>query len=280
MATIKDFIKRQPLPIYFSLVFIISWCAIFVLAGPGGIPASADQMMALGMAMLLGPAFASILLTGITNGKAGYRNLLSLLFRWRVHPRWYAVALLTAPLSTAVVLLALSPISLKFIPGILIAEDKLTLIMMGVVGGLTVGFFEELGWTGFAIPQMRLRYNIPVTGFIVGLIWGAWHFLLFWESDSFSSAFPLILLLARLFSWLPAYRILMVWVYDRSESLLVVILMHASLVATLVIIDPSLTGVDLLTLILVRALVLWCIVGVITVTDRKQPGMGTLGQTR
>jgi membrane protease YdiL (CAAX protease family) len=29
-----------------------------------------------------------------------------------------------------------------------------------------------------------------------------------------------------LFSWLPPYRVLMVWVYDRTRSLLVVMLMH------------------------------------------------------
>ena len=134
-----------------------------------------------------------------------------------------------------------------------------------------VGFFEELGWTGFAIPRMRLRYGILATGIIVGLLWGAWHFLLFWESDSFSGAFPLALLLARLFSWLPAYRVLMVWVYDRTESLLVAMLMHVSLVATLQIIDPSLTGGRLLTFILVRAAVFWVIVVAVLSAQRRAP---------
>ena len=42
---------------------------------------------------------------------------------------------------------------------------------MGIVGGLVVGFFEELGWTGFAIPTlMRLRYGVLGTGLIVGVL--------------------------------------------------------------------------------------------------------------
>lgn len=273
MITIKDFTKRYPVSIYFILAFIISWGAILVLAGPGGIPATADQAVILGMAMLLGPTLASLLLIGFTSGKVGYRDLLSRLFRWRVSIRWYLVALFTAPLSTVLVLLALSLFSSEFVPNILISDDKAGLIMMGIVAGLMVGFFEELGWTGFAIPQMRLRYSILATSLIVGLLWGAWHFLLFWESDSFSKAFPFALLLARLFSWLPAYRILMVWVYDQTESLLVVILMHTFLVATLTIIDPLLTGSGLLTFILVRAAVLWAIVAVIAVVNRGQLGM-------
>ena len=36
---------------------------------------------------------------------------------------------------------------------------------------------------------------------------------------------------------LPAYRVLMVWVYDRTGSLLVAILMHASLTATITRMD-------------------------------------------
>jgi len=280
MTTIKDFIKRHPVPIYFTLAFIISWGAMIILVGPDGIPATADQRVALGMAMLLGPSVAGILLTGLASGWVGFRELVSRLLRWRAGTRWYVVALLTAPLSTAAVLLALSLFSPEFLPGIFTSDDKATLLLMGIVGGLTVGFFEELGWTGFAIPRMRLGYGVLATGLIVGLLWGAWHFLLFWESDSFSGAFPLALLLARLFSWLPAYRVLMVWVYDRTESLLVAILMHASLVATLTIIDPSLTGGGLLILILVRAAVLWVIVAAVTVANRRQLEKGRVGRTR
>ncbi len=112
---------------------------------------------------------------------------------------------------------------------------------MGIVTGLMVGFFEELGWTGFAIPRMRLRYGVLATGLIVGLVWGLWHFILFWEEDSFSGILPLVLLLARLFSWLPAYRVLMVWVYDHTESLLVIAFLLRTIVVSPVrpSIDPK-----------------------------------------
>lgn len=269
MTTIQPLINRHPVLIYFVLVFIISWGAILLLVGPDGIPVAPDQAVTLGMAILLGPSLASILLIGLASGRMGYRELISRLFRWRVGARWYAVAFLTAPLSTAATLLALSLFSPEFIPSIFISQDKAALLLMGIMAGLIVGIFEELGWTGFAIPRMRSRYGIFATGLIVGLLWGAWHFLLFWESDSFSGVLPLMLLLARLFSWLPAYRILMVWVYDRTESLFIAILMHMSLVATLMIIDPLLTGGSLLTFIVVRAGVLWVIVAVVAAAQRR-----------
>jgi membrane protease YdiL (CAAX protease family) len=265
MKTMKDFIKKHPVLTYFALTFIISWVAVFIVAG--GIPVPADQLAILGIAILLGPSIASLTLIGLTSGKEGFRELLSRLLRWKVGARWYAVALLAAPLSIAAVLLALSLLSPKFIPAILTSDNKATLLLSGIAAGLMVGFFEELGWTGFAIPRLRLRYGVVMTGgIVVGLLWGAWHFILFFEGDSFSGAFPLVLLLARLFSCLPAYRILMVWVYDHTESLLVAILMHASLVASLVYIEPPLAGADLLTYILVRAAV-WIVMAAVVVTN-------------
>jgi uncharacterized protein len=263
MATINAFIKRHPVSIYFLLTFVISWGAILILAGPEGIPATTDQAIVLGMAMLLGPGIASMLLIGLIHGRVGFRELLSRLVRWRVGIRWYVIVLVTAPLSTAAVLLTLSLFSTEFTPSILVADDKAALIMMGIAAGIMVGFFEELGWTGFATPQMRLRHNVLVTGLTIGVLWGAWHFLLFWESDSFSGAFPLALLLARLFSWAPAYRILMTWVYDQTESLLITMLMHVSLVATLVIMEPPLAGGELFTFIIIRAALLWGIVAAV-----------------
>jgi len=255
--------------IYFILTFIISWGAIVMLVGTDGIPVDPDQAVTLGMAILLGPSITSILLTGLASGRKGYRELGSRLFKWRVSFSWYAVALLTAPLSTAAVLILLSFFSSEFVPSIFMSENKISLLIMGIIAGLMVGFFEELGWTGFAIPRMRLRYGVLATGLIVGLLWGLWHFLLFWEKDSFSGVLPLVLLLARLFSWLPAYRILMIWVYDHTESLFVVILMHTSLVATLMVIDPVLSGGSLVIFILARAAVLWVIAGMVTPARRQ-----------
>ena len=264
MKTMKDLVRRHAVPIYFALTFAISWGAVLAVVGPHGIPIAADQAVVLGMAVLLGPSAAGILLTGLASGRVGYRELVSRMLRWRVGARWYAVALLTAPLSTAVALLALSLFSSDFVPSIVTSDDKVMSLVMGVVAGIMVGFFEELGWTGFAIPRLRLRSSVLTTGLVVGLLWGAWHFILFWESDSFSGVLPLALLLVRLFSWLPAYRVLMVWVHDRTESLLVVMLLHVSLVATLLTMDPSLAGGSLLIFILARAAVLWMLAGAVT----------------
>jgi uncharacterized protein len=84
------------------------------------------------------------------------------------------------------------------------------LVLSSVVTGLMVATLEELGWTGFAIPRLRLGFSALTTGLIVGLMWGAWHFPMFWEPGSFAAAVPFTVLVVRLFAWLPAFRVLMV----------------------------------------------------------------------
>src|SRR3990172_6156352 len=109
------------------------------------------------LAMIAGPSVAGILLTGLENGRAGLREFLSRLLRWRVGARWYAVALLTTPLLATAVLFALLPTSPVFLPGIFASDDKASLLLSGIAVGLVAGIFEELGWTGFATPGLRLR---------------------------------------------------------------------------------------------------------------------------
>jgi uncharacterized protein len=272
MTTIRAFVKRHPLLSFYALAFAISWGGILiVVGGPGGFPGTKEQaetlMPFVMVPWLAGPSVAGVLLTGLLHGREGFRDLLARMRRWGVGARWYAVALLTAPLVFTGVLLALSLTSTKFLPSILATSDKAALLLMGIAYALVGGFFEELGWTGFAIPRMRLRYGVLGTGLFVGALWGAYHFSVVYWASSPSGATPLAILLASLFAWLPAYRMLLVWVYDRTESLLLAMLMHASLVASMFILQPLATGVAQLTYLLVLAAALWIVVGAVAVAN-------------
>ena len=275
MTAIEAFVTRRAVRIYFALAFAVSWAGVLFVVGPGGIPTTVEHLMTIGpamyVAMLAGPSVAGLLMTGLVSGRAGLREVLARLLTWRVGGRWYAVALLTAPFLAMAVSLALSLLSPEFLPAVFMANDKAPVLRSGLAGGLMVGIFEELGWTGFAIPRMRRRYGVLSTGLLVGVLWGAWHFIMFWEPGSFSGALPLALLLVKLFSWLPAYRVLMVWVYDRTGSLLLAMLMHAGLTATQLILMPSpASGMSLLTSILAWAAALWIAVAMIAVANGGQ----------
>jgi membrane protease YdiL (CAAX protease family) len=263
-------LRSRSLLIYFLLAFAISWGAILLSVGFDGFPVTEEQLPVLIVAMLLGPSGAALLAAWLSAGWEGIQDLFSRLLRWRVSARWYAVAILTAPLSTILVLAFLSLLSPEFPSAFSASEDKFSLVAMWIVSGLMVGFFEEIGWTGFAIPRMRKHYGVFTTGLIVGLLWGAWHLLVNLEADTFAGALPLALLFARLFTWLPAYRILMVWVYDHTQSQLVVTLMHISLVATTGILDPVLTGQNLLIFLLAKAALFWIFVALVFLRRGKK----------
>jgi membrane protease YdiL (CAAX protease family) len=278
MTAIKAFIKSHPLLSFYALAFAISWGGILLMVGgPGGILGTKEEidrlLLFVMMAWFAGPSVASIVLTGLLYGREGFRDLFARMTRWRVGARWYALALLLAPILFTAVSLALSLISPEFLPGILTTTDKAGFLLFGISYGLIGGgFLEELGWTGFAVPRMRLRYGIVGTGLIVGLLWGAYHFsVMLWMSTAYSGALPLAILLpVQMFAWLPAYRVLMVWVYDRTGgSLLVAMLMHASLAASMLILQPlAIAGVSLLTYILVFGAAMW-VVGAVAVANHR-----------
>ena len=78
MTAIEAVVTRHPVRTYFALAFAVSkFDALtpFVVS-----------------AMLAGPSVSGILLTGLVSGKAGLRELLSRLLRWRVGLLWYAAA--------------------------------------------------------------------------------------------------------------------------------------------------------------------------------------------
>lgn len=281
MTSMTAFIKSHPVLTYFALTFAISWGGVLlVIGGPSGIPATAEQLKLLlplvVLALTAGPSVASLLLTGLIDGRAGLRELRSRLLRWRVGTRWYAVALLTTPVLAAATLFALALASPAFLPGIFVSPNRAALLLGGVAAGLVGGLFEEPGWTGFAVPRLRLSYGSLTTGLIVGLMWGGWHFIVaLWGSGTTSGAFSLLLFLPQLIFYiavLPAYRVLMVWVYDRTESLLVAMIMHASLTGSILFIfmPLALSEVSLLTWYLALAAALWAVVAAVALANGRK----------
>ncbi len=272
--TIKAFIDEHPVLTYFALTFAISWgLVLLVVGGPAAIPTPDEEAMKLlGVAilmMVIGPSVAGILMTGLVSGRAGLRELRSRMGRWRVGARWHAVAVLAAPLLAMGALLALLPASTVFVPGFLEAENRLSFLLSGIAGGLMVGVLEELGWTGFAVPRLRARHGVLATGLIVGCVWGAWHVLVsLWGSGDPSGAFSMELFLPPLLFYvgvLPAYRVLMVWVYDNTKSLSVSMLMHASLTACvpMTVTPLDITWVPLMAWYTLLTAALWTVIAAV-----------------
>jgi uncharacterized protein len=271
VTVVEAWIRRHPLLSYIVLTFAISWGGVLMTIGTGGFHGTTvqnDPLFPIAVvAMLAGPSIAGVLLTLLVYGVPGLRQLLARLQIWRVGARWYAVALL-APVVFTVIPLALSLASPVFLPGIVTASDRGSLLLVGLSVAVVVGFFEELGWTGFAVPTMKLRHGVLATGVVVGAVWGAWHFLtnVLLATGTSAGQLPVATYLigrsvGLLIGGLPAFRVLMVLVYERTGSLPVAMLMHVSLTASTLILGPlAISGANLLISDLVMSAAWWLVV--------------------
>src|SRR5688572_6640988 len=141
MSRLKVFVARHPVPTYFALTFAISWGGLLAVGGLDGMSGTTWQsdprLPFLVVAMLAGPSIAGLLLTALVSGRAGLRKLLSRLLRWRVEPRWYAVALLTAPVVFITVHSALSFALPDAFAALLDALDVDQIDVIGLSAGTT-----------------------------------------------------------------------------------------------------------------------------------------------
>jgi membrane protease YdiL (CAAX protease family) len=266
------FVRRHPVPSYYALTFVISWGLMGAVIGVAPVP------MAVAVSLgPVGPAAASIILTSFLDGKAGLRELGARLRRWRVGARWYALALLTAPLVMASASVAVAVVFPGFYGGVSTAGELVIVVLAGIAVGLIVGVLEELGWTGFALPRLRRRHGVVSTALIMAVLWGAWHYPMFANSADPSGAIPSALIGAVfLFGWLPAYRVLMVWLYDRTGSLPLAMLMHAPLSAgafinSFMAASGNASGIAILVPSLSWGAAFWVVAAVVLLTERRHP---------
>jgi membrane protease YdiL (CAAX protease family) len=292
---LETLIETHPVASYFGLTFAISWGgALLAIGGSGAMrgttPASDARFAYALIAMLAGPSLTGVLLTALVSGRTGLREYRSRLLAWRLRSAWYAVALSTAPLLMMTTLLALSILSSRYLPGIFATDDRRSLVLISLGVGLSAGIFEELGWTGFAIPTLRRRYSVLATGLILGMLWSAWHLLPnVWASRAAAGELALPVYFsgtaAGVFvGYLTAFRVVMVWCYEHTRSLFLAMLMHVSLTASLLILNPlGISGGHLQVFSFAFAAAVWVVVVVIAVRSgwhlERRPRGGNLAAT-
>ncbi|MEJ2209677.1 MAG: type II CAAX endopeptidase family protein [Anaerolineae bacterium] len=173
--------KRHSLVLFFVLAYGLSWAVEIPLALRARGLLATPIPWSLHYLAAYGPLLAAILVTGLTDGREGLKALGGRMFKWRVRPVWWLVAL--APL----VLYALLALVLRFIPG-----QEASLAALGqidflpnlgagalLVWFLTFGLGEETGWRGFALPRLQRGRSALSATVILWALWALWHLPLF-----------------------------------------------------------------------------------------------------
>ena len=230
----KTFIRKYPVAGYFVFTFFISWMGAFLLVAGKLLnhePIPAFDGIIMFPIMLLGPAISGIILTRFQGGVQGVRELFGRMKPSPAKKAWL-LSLFIPPTLIFFVLLILS--------NVLSREYKPGFFLPGLFFGIPAGFLEELGWMGFAFPNMvRLRSAFS-SSILLGLAWSLWHLpvinFLGAASPHGSDWFIYFISFTAVMT---AMRVIIAWVYVNSNSLLICQLLHISSTGFLVIFSPS-----------------------------------------
>jgi len=229
---IDTLVRRHPVLTYFGLAFAISWAGCALTAGPKflrGEPLQAVDGLLVFLAMLLGPSLAGIAMTAFLDGKDGLRELRSRMMRGRVGAAWYMTPLVF-PILIVIVLAALGAFVSR--------EFARTFAVLGIPIGLMAGFFEEIGWTGFALPRMLDTRSVLFVAVGLGLVHTIWHLAADFLTASGSRAAYWLPHFAAFIVSMTAMRVIVVWAYVNTKSVLLAQLVHASSTGFLAVLVP------------------------------------------
>ncbi len=240
---LKPWIKRHPVLAYILLTIAWSWSIwslLFLFIKPGDLvnnppPVSFVFVVVGGF----GPTLSGLLLTRVLYGKKGMQAL-GKRFRNGKVGRWW-LALLIIPAITA-----LTPVVRRLAGYEVDFRAMLSLIPQGIGLGLTAGLMEEFGWRGFLLPHLLKRHSPLASAVLVGLVWGGlWHGYAdyFGLGDKGLAFWPLMLMVGPVL--LMAWSLVLTWVYEHTQgSLLLSILMHASISSSALIFGLQYTGLQ------------------------------------
>jgi len=222
-------LKRNPLVSYFALAILLSWAIyiplVFVRQGwtDAQIPYSIHYLASFG------PALAAIIVTALTTGKDGLRELWSRIIKWRVDWKYAAFAILS-PFA----LFLLAGIAMRLIQGewpdlrLLGQANYLPYLGWGVlpIWIVTFGFGEEIGWRGFALPRLQKTMSVSKATLVLGLLWFLWHVPSFFYHETYVGM-GWILIPGMLIGVLCG-AVLFTWLYNGTGgSVLMVAIWHA-----------------------------------------------------
>jgi membrane protease YdiL (CAAX protease family) len=84
-------------------------------------------------------------------------------------------------------------------------------------------FQEEWGWRGYVLDRLQARWNALSSSLILGVLWGAWHFPLFFIEGTIQSQTPILGFMILILCG----TILFTWLYNNTGgSILAVMLFH------------------------------------------------------
>jgi len=227
-TAVGAFIRRHPLIAYFLLTDMVSWAMwLPLVAGARGwlgtpIPFVVHYLGSLG------PLLSALILTAFLDGRAGLRDLVGRMFKWRVGLSWVLVAG-ASPVALFAVAAVLARVTGSPWPDFTRLGDMNYLPDLGI-GALalwiiTFGFGEETGWRGYALPRLQTRRSALAASLMLAGLWVLWHVPSFLYLPSYTSLG--VVGLVGLIIGIASGSVFFTWLYNSTRgSILMVALWH------------------------------------------------------
>jgi membrane protease YdiL (CAAX protease family) len=235
-STMKAFLKRYQIIIFFTLTFIISWYPWY--SGGEGFFA-------------WGPSAAGLIVTAVVAGRKGIVVMLRRLICWRVKFRYWAVALfgpfivMLTGIAIYILIGGESP-SFAFWKEEWFLTPLFMLVFLAPMFG--PGGEEPFGWRGYAQPQLQAKFKQwwgpLLTSFIIGTAWGIWHLPEFFNPSSTQYALG-IGFLGPFIMMEISNSIVMTWLFNKTGASVLIagVVYHLMLdLSATLLLDITLTG--------------------------------------
>ena len=215
----NNLLKRYPLLVFFVLAYLFFILALILIGGLLKMVSVSPTMMSILVTLASWtPNLAAVLLVVVNGGWDMVRSLAAGWLKWRVPARWYLFGL--APLVVAFGAASISMLmgGTPAAPGTgLTGVTLLSMLVFNTIQGATG---EELGWRGFALPNLQKRYSPLTASIILGLVISGWHSILHLISPTGVPEWQFWVIMV-------SFCILVTWAYNHSGgSLLIVSLFH------------------------------------------------------
>lgn len=222
-SVLRERVARYRITSFFVLAYALSW-SLDAIPKLLGMEPSWGRWFIEGFLSPLSPGVAAAIV--LWAGGESVRRWLRDVFQWRVHPKWYVVAI-GLPFAITYAAGAASWALGGPIDWAAFDFDPITVAIGIVLGTFIGGGQEEFGWRGFAQPELQARYGGLTAALVIGVFWGLWHLPQF-VPGGFRADWPIELVVAY-FVGIVAFSVLLGWVFNGSNgSVLLAMVMHGT----------------------------------------------------
>jgi len=253
-----DWFKRNPLIAYFIITFAFSWTVYFTLIAAKYGWTDAQIPQSIHYLASFGPTVAALIVTAVTTGREGLKELWGRIIKWRMG--WgYAVFAVFSP----IVFFILSMVIARLVKGewldarLLGQANYLPYLGIWVLPLwlITFGYGEEIGWRGFALPRLQRTMSVQRATLTLAVVWSLWHTPAFFYLDTFQSLGGFVIIPGFLVGVFFG-AVLLTWLYNGSGgSILAVAVWHALYDLT----TASEAGQDIVPIVTTACVIAWAL---------------------